>query len=119
MIQKDDFARCSNMPSILADLVRNEKVQTVVLGASWLGYVGTELSIEREGMRLPLSSTAGKIAFFANLKDYVRLLQSLGQGYLVLGAPIDVNRFNPSKMVTRGLTLRIPRISSSRYPPRS
>ena len=108
VIQKDDFARCSNMPSILADLVRNEKVQTVVLGASWLGYVGTELSIEREGMRLPLSSTAGKIAFFANLKDYVRLLQSLGaKVYLVLGAPIDVNRFNPSKMVTRGLTLRI------------
>jgi hypothetical protein len=43
-------------------------------------------------------------AFYANLEDYVRLLQ--GQGakvYLVLGVPSH-ERFNPSKMVTRSLT---------------
>ena len=96
------------MPGILADLVRREKVQSVVLGASWVGYVGTELLVEREGMRLLLNTTEGKAAFYANLQDYVRLLQSQGaKVYLVFGVPIDLDRFNPGKMVTRGLTLRI------------
>ena len=42
--------------------------------------------------------------FYANLEDYVRLLQ--GQGakvYLVLGVPLH-HRFNPGEMVTRSLT---------------
>jgi peptidoglycan/LPS O-acetylase OafA/YrhL len=108
VIQRDDFARCAKMPGILADLVRREKVQSVVLGASWMGYVDTELQVERGGMRLPLKTTEGKAAFFANLRDYVRVLQSEGaRVYLVLGGPIDLVRFNPGKMVTRGLSVRI------------
>ena len=43
-------------------------------------------------------------AFYANLEDYVRLLQSQGaKVYLVLGLPIH-HRFNPGEMVTRSLT---------------
>jgi hypothetical protein len=105
MIQQDDFARCANMPGILADLVRREKVQSVVLGASWAGYGGKDMLLERAGTRLPLDTTEGKDAFYANLQDYVRLLQ--GQGakvYLVLGVPGRHDRFNPGKMVTRSLT---------------
>jgi hypothetical protein len=43
-------------------------------------------------------------AFYANLEDYVRLLQ--GQGakvYLLLGAPLH-HRFDPGEMVMRSLT---------------
>jgi SGNH domain (fused to AT3 domains) len=73
-----------------------------------MGYVDTELQVERGGMRLPLNTTEGKAAFFANLRDYVRVLQSEGaRVYLVLGGPIDLVRFNPGKMVTRGLSVRI------------
>ena len=104
VIQRDKFARCANLPGILVDLVRREKVQSVVLGAAWSGYSDEGMLIEREGRRLPLNTKEGVDAFYANLEDYVRLLQ--GQGakvYLVLGVPIH-HRFNPSEMVTRSLT---------------
>ena len=43
-------------------------------------------------------------AFYANLEDYVRLLQGEGaKVYLVLGVPFH-ERFNPREMVTRSLT---------------
>ena len=108
VILKNNFAHCSKMPGILVDLVRREQVQSVVLGASWVGYVNTELMVEREGVRLLLNTAEGKAAFFANLQDYIRVLQSHGaKVYLVLGVPIDLVRFDPGKMVTRGLTLHI------------
>jgi hypothetical protein len=75
-----------------------------VLGAAWTGYSQEGMLIEREGKRLPLETKEGMDAFYANLEDYVRLLQ--GQGakvYLVLGVPIH-HRFNPDEMVTRSLT---------------
>jgi len=40
VIQQDDFAHCANLSGILADLVQREKIQSVVLGASWAGYGG-------------------------------------------------------------------------------
>ena len=88
----------------------------VVLGAWSMGYDGTELPVEREGKRLFLNTTEGKAAFYANLQDYVRLLQSQGATvYLVLGLP-NSPRFDPGKMVTRGLTCESLRMSRSRYP---
>ena len=104
LIRRDKFARCTNLPGILVDLVQREKVQSVVLGAAWTGYSQEGMLIEREGKRLPLDTKEGMDAFYANLEDYVRLLQ--GQGakvYLVLGVPIH-HRFNPDEMVTRSLT---------------
>jgi peptidoglycan/LPS O-acetylase OafA/YrhL len=104
VIQRDKFARCSNLPGKLVDLVRREKVQSVVLGAAWSGYSDEGMLIEREGRRVPLNTKEGMDDFYANLEDYVRLLQ--GQGakvYLVLGVPTQ-NRFNPGEMVTRSLT---------------
>ena len=103
LIQRDKFARCANLPGILIDLVRREKVQSVVLGAFWSGYRDEAMLIEREGRRFPLNTTVGMDDFYANLEDYVRLLQ--GQGakvYLVLGAPVH-DHFNPGEMVTRSL----------------
>ena len=104
LIRRDKFARCTKLPGILVDLVQREKVQSVVLGAAWTGYSQEGMLIEREGKRLPLETKEGMDAFYANLEDYVRLLQ--GQGakvYLVLGVPIH-HRFNPDEMVTRSLT---------------
>jgi peptidoglycan/LPS O-acetylase OafA/YrhL len=104
LIQRDKFARCANLPGILVDLVQREKVQSVVLGAAWTGYGDPAMLIEREGKRLPLNTKEGMNAFYANLEDYVRLLQ--GQGakvYLVLGLP-GHHRFSPGEMVTRSLT---------------
>ena len=104
LIRRDKFARCAKLPGILVDLVQREKVQSVVLGAAWTGYSQEGMLIEREGKRLPLETKEGMDAFYANLEDYVRLLQ--GQGakvYLVLGVPIH-HRFNPDEMVTRSLT---------------
>ncbi len=104
VIQRDKFARCADLPGILVDLVRREKVQSVVLGAAWSGYRDGGMLIEREGRRVPLNTKEGMDDFYANLEDYVRLLQ--GQGarvYLVLGVP-GHHRFNPGEMVTRGLT---------------
>ena len=104
MIQQGDFAHCTNMPGILLDLVRREKIDTIVLGASWAGYDGATIQIERDGKRMSLTEPEGMDAFYANLEDYVRLLQ--GQGakvYLVLGVPAGV-RFDPNHMITRGLT---------------
>ena len=104
LIRRDKFARCAKLPGILVDLVQREKVQSVVLGAAWTGYSQEGMLIEREGKRLPLETKEGMDAFYANLEDYVRLLQ--GQGakvYLVLGVPIH-HRFNPDEMVARSLT---------------
>jgi peptidoglycan/LPS O-acetylase OafA/YrhL len=108
VIQRDKFAGCANLPSILVDLVQREKVQSVVLGAAWRGYsaegIGESMVIEREVRRMPLNTKEGMDAFYANLEDYIRLLQ--GQGakvYLVLGVP-GHHRFDPGAMVTRSLT---------------
>jgi hypothetical protein len=57
--------------------------------------------IEREGRRLALDTQDGHDAFYANLEDYVRLLQrQSARIYLVAGVPSH-SRFNPSAMVTR------------------
>jgi len=104
MIQQDDFKHCANLPSLLADLVSREKVQSVVLGASWLGYRDKGMLIERAGRQFPLNTDAGGDAFYSNLEDYVRMLQRKEtKVYLVLESPIH-GRFNPSLMITRGLT---------------
>jgi peptidoglycan/LPS O-acetylase OafA/YrhL len=105
IIQRDDFAHCADMPGIFFDLVRRERVRSVVLGASWAGYGGEGMQIERNGKRLSLAKQDGKDAFYANLEDYVRLLQDQGANvYLVLGVPVHDTRFNPRAMVTRSLT---------------
>jgi len=102
VIQRDRFARCVNLPGILVDLVRREKVQSVVLGAVWAAF--SDVLIEREGRVVQLDTKEGIDAFYANLEDYVRVLQRLGaKVYLVLGVPIH-NRFNPAEMVSRSLT---------------
>jgi hypothetical protein len=104
VIQRDKFARCADLPGILFDLVQREKVQSVVLGAAWSGYSAEGMLIERDGRRLPLNTSQGTDAFYANLEDYVRLLR--GQGakvYLVLAVPVHP-RFDPGEMVTRSLT---------------
>jgi peptidoglycan/LPS O-acetylase OafA/YrhL len=101
VIQQDKFASCGNLPGQLIDLVRREKVQSVVLGAGWSGYSAEGMLIEREGRRLPLNTEEGTEALYANLEDYVRLLQRQGaKVYLVLGVPTH-RRFDPSEMVTR------------------
>jgi hypothetical protein len=104
VIQQDEFASCENLPGKLIDLVRREKAQSVVLGAAWSGYSAEGMLIERERRRLPLNTMEGTDAFYANLEDYVRLLQ--GQGakvYLVLGVASH-RRFDPSEMIARSLT---------------
>jgi peptidoglycan/LPS O-acetylase OafA/YrhL len=105
VIQQDKFARCTSLPDVLVDLVRRERVQSVVLGAAWGGYGGIEgVLIERRGRRLPLSQPEGMDALYANLEEYVRLLQQHGaKVYLVRGTPTH-SRFNPSEMVERSLT---------------
>jgi SGNH domain (fused to AT3 domains) len=104
MIQQGVFAHCANMPGILLDLVRREKIDTVVLGASWAGYGGAAMQIERDGKRMSLTDQ-GRDAFYANLEDYVRLLQGEGaKVYLVLDVPIDQARFDPNRMIARSLT---------------
>lgn len=60
--------------------------------------------IAREGRQLSLDTEDGNAAFYANLEDYVRMLQRQGAKiYLVAGVPSHA-RFNPSAMVTRNLT---------------
>jgi len=104
VIRQDKFARCRNLPSKLIDLVRREKVRSVVLGANWSGYSSKEMQIERGGRKLPLDTKDGIDAFYANLEDYVRLLQGQGANvYLVLGLPSH-SHFNPSGMVARSLS---------------
>jgi len=104
VIQQDKFASCADLPGTLVDLVRRESVQSVVLGAAWAGYDHVSMLIERDGRRLPLNTKEGVDAFYANLEDYVRLLQRHGaKVYLLLGVPTN-QRFNPSEMVTRSLT---------------
>lgn len=100
-----DSSRCYILPGLLVDLVRREKVQSVVLGASWIGYGGGKQLVERDGKRSTLDTAEGKDAFYANLEDYVRKLQGEGANvYLVLGVPGPDGRFNPSEMVTRSST---------------
>ncbi len=103
MIQRDDFAHCANMPSILLELVNREKIRLVVLGASWGGYGGESMRIERDGKHMLINdASGGRDAFYANLEDYVRLLQSQGaKVFLIRGVPVDQIRFNPTMMVSR------------------
>ncbi len=104
MIQRDYFSHCANLPSLLTDLVRREGIQSVVLGASWSGYRGEGLSIERNGRQLSLGTLEGQDAYFSNLEDYVRSLQSLGvHVYIVLSTPVH-GALSPRAMITRSLT---------------
>jgi len=101
LIQQDNFAHCRDMPGLLTDLVVREKVQAVILGASWLGYASDLVLVERDGKRLSTATSEGQDAFYANLEDYVRSLQAQGaRVYLVLGVPSHA-RFNPRQMVSR------------------
>ncbi|MBI3700170.1 MAG: acyltransferase [Afipia sp.] len=98
------FTQCATEPRLLADLVKREKIQSVVLGASWIGYNGKDIFVERDSKRLALNTKEGFDALYANLEDYVHALQSDGaKVYLVLGLPLS-GRFDPSKMVTRSMT---------------
>jgi peptidoglycan/LPS O-acetylase OafA/YrhL len=104
VIQQDKFSGCSNLPRKLIDLVRREKVQSVVLGAAWSGYSAEGMQINREGRRLPLNTRDGQDAFYANLESYIRLLQGEGaKVYLVLGMT-GHRHLDPSEMVARSLT---------------
>jgi hypothetical protein len=104
LIQRDNFAHCREMPGLLSDLVARERVQTVVLGASWNGYASDYVWVERGGKRHSTATPEGVKAFYANLEDYVRSLQSMGaRVYLVSGLPIH-SRFDPHQMVSRTLT---------------
>jgi peptidoglycan/LPS O-acetylase OafA/YrhL len=104
VIQQDKFVRCASLPDVLIDLVRRERVQSVVLGAAWGGYSAEGMLIERQGRRLPLNQQEGMDALYANLEEYVRLLQQHGaKVHLVRGAPTH-SRFSPSEMVERSLT---------------
>jgi hypothetical protein len=76
VIERDEFVDCANVLGNLSRLVRQKKVQSVVLGAAWGGY-GSKL-IERDGRRLPINTVGGQDAFYANLENYVRLLQGFG-----------------------------------------
>src|SRR3954451_431602 len=107
LLQRDKFARCANLPNILVELIKRERIQSVVLGAARQGYsaegIGESMLIEREGRRLPLNTKEGMDAFYANLEDYIRLLQGQdAKVYLVRGVPRH-NRFDPGEMVTRSL----------------
>jgi hypothetical protein len=104
VIQQDKFSRCASLPDILIDLVRRERIQSIVLGAAWAGYSAEGMLVERHGRRLPLTQQDGMDALYANLEEYVRLLQEHGaKVHLVRGAPTH-SRFNPSEMVERSLT---------------
>ena len=104
-ITRRDSPGCADMPGILLDLVRREKIKTIVLGAWWASYNYPLMQIERDGKSMSLADQDGKDAFFANLEDYVRRLRAEDANvYLVLGTPFDGTRFNPSTMVTRSLT---------------
>lgn len=104
IIQRDYFSHCANLPSLLTDLVRREGIQSVVLGASWSGYSGEGLSIERNGRQLSLGTLEGQDAYFSNLEDYVHSLQSLGAHvYIVLSTPVH-GALSPRAMITRSLT---------------
>lgn len=101
VVQIDKFARCGGLPAILTNLVRKEKVRSVVLGAAWSGYSEADMRIERQGRRLSLTTAEGRNAFYENLEDYVRSLQSDGAiVYLVGSTPIH-EQFNPTGMVSR------------------
>jgi hypothetical protein len=102
VIQRDYFSHCANLTTLLTDLVRRERMQSIILGASWCGC-GEGLEIERNGKQLS-GKLEGEDAYYSNLEDYVRLLQGLGaKVYLILGTPVD-STFNPSGMITRSLT---------------
>jgi SGNH domain (fused to AT3 domains) len=102
VIERDEFVDCANVLGNLSRLVRQEKVQSVVLGAAWGGY-GSKL-IERDGRRLPINTVEGQDAFYANLENYVRLLQGFGAKVYLVGALPASKRFNPTQMVTRSVT---------------
>ncbi|QOZ26693.1 acyltransferase family protein [Bradyrhizobium sp. CCBAU 51753] len=101
VVQQDKFAGCAGLPDTLMALVQREKVQTVVLGAGWSGYSEKGMMIQRNGETLALNTSEGKEAFYSNLEDYIRALQSSGaKVYLVLGLPVH-ERFDPARMVAR------------------
>lgn len=103
VVQTDKFARCSQLSDRLLDVVRREKVESVVLAAAWAGYSDRDMSIERRGHMTPLSASEGRDAFYENLENYVKSLQSEGaKVFIVLGTPIN-DRFDPSKMVSRSI----------------
>ena len=105
MIHTEKFSHCANMTDLLVDLVRREKIHAVVLGASWSGYRDSDMLIEREGRKLALDTSEGVKAFYANLEEYVRLLQVEGaKVYLILGTPVDSGHLNPIAMISRDLT---------------
>ena len=104
IIQSGRFAHCRDMPQFAADLAAARDVGTVVIGASWAGYRGERMLVEREGRRMPLDSPEALDAMFANLEEYVRRMTAAGRTvHLVLSMPTS-GRFDPRDMIARSLT---------------
>lgn len=104
IIDRNEFARCATVMNRLTELVRRERVQSVVLGTHY--GPKKDVFIERAGKSIPLDGgEEGRRAFYANLEDYVRQLQQMHATiYLVLGEPYSLTRLNPQRMVTRSVT---------------
>ena len=102
IIDRNEFVRCANVTNRLTELVRRERVQSVVLGPRY--GPAKDAFIERAGRSIPLEGEEGRRAFHANLEDYVRELQQMhATVYLVLGAPYSLTRLNPQRVVARSV----------------
>jgi peptidoglycan/LPS O-acetylase OafA/YrhL len=112
-----EFVECDAILKKLAELVQRKKVDTIILGASYVAKKGAH--IVRGSEKVQLEGHAGGRAFYANLEDYIRELQHSARVYLVLGAPYSITRFNPHHMIERRITgLQIDRNSDVSIPVR-
>lgn len=103
VIANDIYVYCAPVANKLSELVKREKVQTVVLSTRYSPKKNA--FIEREGISIPLDGgEEGRGAFYANLEDFVHELRLNATVYLVLSAPESPTGLNPQRMVTRGVT---------------
>lgn len=101
IVQTGYFSHCRELPDLALEVLGREPIRTVVIGASWPGYTGTSMQIERGGRRMTLDDPAGQDAMYANLEDHVRRLVALGlKVSLVLAVPVHQN-FDPRTMISR------------------
>ncbi|MDE2006382.1 MAG: acyltransferase [Rhodospirillales bacterium] len=103
MARTDAYRFCNALPSVASRLIAARRIRTVIIGASWGGYLGGPIGIVRHGVQLRLDTPRGAAAFYANLADELRRLIASGHQVYLVAAPVADLRFDPHRMVERSL----------------
>ena len=100
-IMPPPFAHCTDLAAMTRAVLATGGIRTVILGASWPGYLGPTIRVETPAGPIPVDSPAAIDAVFAHLDAEIARLRAAGLRVILLLLPPTHPRFDPRRMVAR------------------